>query len=55
MPSGSEEPEPSNETASPVTVSVKAATGGWLAAITVTEWVIELVAPWLSVTVSFTL
>ena len=54
LPSGSDEPVPSTLTDSPFVVDVNAATGGWLAAVTVTCLVSVSVAPWLSVTVSVT-
>ncbi len=55
MPSGSDEPVPSKATERLFGVEVNAATGGWFGLTTDTDWVTELVAPWLSVTVSLTL
>ena len=54
VPSGSEDPDPSNAAAKPDTVEVNAATGGWFAAAIVTDFMTEFVAPKLSVTVNFT-
>ena len=56
MPSGSEDVDPFTDVVRFDSVWLNAATGGWLAggAVTVTCWVVLLVAPLSSVTVSFT-
>ena len=54
VPSGSFEPELSNDTFAPVTVDVNAAVGSWFGAWTVTSCETVPVPPLLSVTVSVT-
>ncbi len=54
MPSGSEDPDPSNDATRSFADEVKAALGAWLAAATLTWWVTAFVAPPSSVTVSVT-
>ncbi len=51
VPSGSVEPAEFTLTAAPLTVAANTAVGGWLGTVTATEWVTEVLAPPLSVTV----
>ena len=54
-PSGSEDPDPSKLAVRLFVEDVKAAVGGWFTGtVTYTSFVVEPVAPRLSVTVSFT-
>ncbi len=55
VPSGSLDADPSTATWRLVAVAVNDATGGWFGGAVVVTWCCtELVAPWLSVTVSVT-